>query len=63
MTGTVTRDEVFSHHAADFEPPGDDEDVLRFAAGGDLDAWLDVHFSRRELEDRRKTPGGSTFRR
>lgn len=36
-------DPIFESHAADFEPPVDDEDVIRYT-GEDLDAWLAAHF-------------------
>ncbi len=40
-------DEVFESHAADFEPPADDEDALRFGPGDELEAWLVAHFGNR----------------
>ena len=36
-------DPVFENHVADFELPGEDEDVLVFGEGQDLDAWLAAH--------------------
>ncbi len=48
LTGDRHRvvDPIFDSHAADFEPPSEDEDVITFDPDQDLGQWLLVQFGR-----------------